>query len=174
MSVPPTIVVEAVLGAVTERRWAARARDPVDVAWGDAGKHRRIVRSASGREVALRLPRGTFLADGAVLADDGATVVVVRRPPEPAVVVPLTGADGADGDRVRAALLLGYLLGNRHAPLDLESGELRTPLMTSPATARSMLADLGLPGCVRDVPLAPHGWSGTSADHREGHAHEHG
>jgi len=164
VSDPPTIVVEAVLGMLTEPRWAAREPDPVDVAWGDAGKHRRIVRSASGRELALRLPRGTFLADGAVLADDGDTVVVVRRPPEPAVVVPLDGADG-----LRAALLLGYVLGNRHAPLDLESGELRTPLMTSPATARSMLADLGLPGDVRDVPLAPHGWSGTSADHREGH-----
>ena len=166
MSTPP--VVTALLGNARDEPWSRRAHDPVDVGWGDATRHRRLVRTAAGRELALQLPRGTFLADGAVLADDGVTAAVVRRPPEPAVVVSLENADP------RAVVLLGYLLGNQHAPVEIVGTRLRAPLLTGPDTARRALADLGLPPedvTVGEVPLAAHGWSRTSAEHREGHHH---
>jgi urease accessory protein len=162
--------VSAVLGRAEDEPFASRHHDVVTVGWGDARKHRRVVRTEGGRELALQLPRGTFLADGAVLADDGNTAVVVRRPPEPALVLDLTRCSGRDD--VRRALLLGYQLGNQHAPLEITDTEVRAPLMTGADTARRALADLGLVGRVVDVPLAAHGWSTTSSDHHEGHRHD--
>ncbi|SDF64052.1 urease accessory protein [Blastococcus aurantiacus] len=166
--------VTAILGFVTDDAFAGRAVDPVDVPWGDARKHRQALRTAGGRDVVVRLPRGSFLADGAVLVEDGATVVVVRRPAEDAIVLPF--ADNTGADAVRRALLLGYLLGNQHAPLEVSATELRTPLLTGPGTARKLLEDLHLHGRVDTVALAAHGWTNTSADHHgqsATHGHHH-
>lgn len=164
-----TSAATALLGRLDDPRFAGRTIETVDVGWGDARKHRQILRTACDRELALRLPRGSFLADGSVLDDDGSTVVAVRRPPEDAIVVPLHLPP--DPETMRRALLLGHRLGNRHAPIELTTTELRTPLTTSAPAAERMLAELGLPGVVRRVPLAAHGWSSTSADHRQGHTH---
>jgi urease accessory protein len=163
--------VTALIGTLAEPRFAGRGVDPVDVPWGDARKHRQILHTVAGRQVALQLPRGSFLAEGVVLVDDGDDVVAVRRPPEPAVV--LAFADNSGPDAVRRALLLGYQLGNQHTPLEITTTELRTPLLTGPETAARALAELGLVGDVREVPLAAHGWSTTSADHHHGHGHGH-
>jgi urease accessory protein len=154
------VVVDRVLGELSDDRFTGRRVEPVDILWGDARKHRRLVTTARGRELALRLPRGTFLAEGTVLLDDGDTVVAVRRPAEDAVVVELAGA-------ARAAFLLGYRLGNQHAPVELAGCQLRTPLLTGPDTATEVLRELGVPGGVRRVPLAARGWSRTSGDHAE-------
>jgi len=163
-----------ILGAVTDAPFAGRTVDPVDVPWGNARKHRQALRTVGGRDVVVRLPRGSFLADGVVLADDGATVVAVRRPAEDAIVLPF--ADNSGPDAVRRALLLGYLLGNQHAPLEVSATELRTPLLTGPGTARKLLEDLHLHGRVEAVALAAQGWTSTSADHHgppAPHGHDH-
>lgn len=170
MTLPrPAAPVTALLGRLDDPRYAGRAVDPVDVGWGDAAKHRRRVRTVAGRELELRLPRGTFLTDGTVVDDDGTTVTVVRRPPEDAVVVDLP--TGGDASTARGLLLLGHRLGNQHAPVELTGTELRTPLLTGAATAEAALAALGLPGGVRRVPLAAHGWSSTSSDRPPDHHH---
>ncbi|BBG02653.1 MULTISPECIES: hypothetical protein [Pseudonocardia] len=163
-------LVETVLGDVSEACWSGREHDLVDVGWGDAAKHRRMLRTISGREVALRLPRGSFLSDGDVLLDDGITIVVVRRPAEPAIVVDT--ASYSESEAIRAALLLGYALGNQHAPLELTPDDVRAPLLTGPDTARRTLAELGLRGSVHETPLAAHGWTTTSGEHRDAHRHD--
>ncbi|WP_328306829.1 hypothetical protein [Actinomycetospora sp. NBC_00405] len=159
----------AILGHRDDPDFADRVVDHLDVGWGDATKHRRLAATARGRTVALDLPRGTFLVDGAVLVDDGDVVVAVRRPAEDAIVIPLDELRGPEA--CRRALLLGHRLGNQHAPLEFVGTELRTPLVTGAPTAEAALAALGLPGGVRRVPLAARGWASTSADHREGHHH---
>jgi urease accessory protein len=73
-------------------------------------------------------------------------------------------ADNASAEGVRRALLLGYMLGNQHAPLEVSASEVRTPLLTSESTARQVLSELGLTGEVRAVELAARGWTNTSAD----------
>jgi urease accessory protein len=109
------------------------------------------------------LPRGTFLPDGAVIADDGEQVVVVRRPAEPAVTARF------DQNDPRSMLLLGYVLGNQHAPVDISADSVAAPLFTSAHAAEHLLADLGVIGKVADVPLAARGWSRTSAGHTHSH-----
>ncbi|MDX2356081.1 urease accessory protein UreE [Dietzia sp. PP-33] len=171
-----------VLGDITDPEYAQRSVDTVLVPWGDARKHRQVLTSLAGRRLTLNLPRSTFLADGAVIADDGTTVVAVTRPAEDAVVVEF--ADNVGVDAVRRALVFGYILGNQHAPLEVSADEVRTPLMTSADTAEQMLRDLHLHGRVDSVALAAHGWTNTSADHHHshdsghsddsGHSHGHG
>ncbi|MED5803102.1 urease accessory protein UreE [Gordonia sp. Z-3] len=161
------IEVTEILGTLNDKRFADRRHDRVDIGWGDARKHRQILTTANGGVVKLQLPRGTFLRDGDVLADDGDTVVVVRRTAEPAIAVDFSANGGSDG--ARRMLLLGYLLGNQHAPLQVTTDRVVTPLMTSASTAAETLAALHVHGHVTDVPLAPHGWSNTSADHHHHH-----
>lgn len=160
-----------ILGQAEDPRFGGLTVEHVSIAWGDARKHQRIVTTSAGRELRIRLPRGTFLTEGSVLWADDETAVVVRRPAEDAIVVEF--ADNTGPDAVRRALLLGYLLGNQHAPLDVTAARVATPMMTGAETARRTLRDLGLVGDVRPVPLACHGWSNTSADHHHEHAEAH-
>lgn len=111
------------------------------------------------------LPRGVFLPHDAVIADDGHAVVVVRRPAEPAIRVRF--ADNT----ARAMLMLGHLLGNQHAPVDVDDDGMTVPLFTSADAARDMLATMGVTGEVTELALAGRGWARTSADDHVGHHH---
>jgi urease accessory protein len=150
---------EAILGSVDDTQFSGRRRHLVDIGWGDATKPRQLVTADTGLHVRILLPRGTFLADGAVIADDGSDIVVVRRPPEPALTVRF------DQNDPRSMLLLGYVLGNQHAPIDVDADAVAAPLFTSAHAAEHLLADLGVVGKAADVPLAPRGWSRTSGEH---------
>lgn len=145
--------------------------DTVTVSWGDATKHRQILTTAAGVEVRLQLPRGSFLADGCVLWAEAGTRIVVRRPPEAALVVRF--ADNADDPHLHRHLVrLGYTLGNQHAPIELTDDGIATPLFTGADAALTMLASLGITGTVESIPLARHGWSNTSADNHGLHHHD--
>lgn len=156
---------DAVLGNATDPQYAGRKVHHVDIGWGDAGKHRQRVTTDTGSEVLIQLPRGTFLHDGAVISDDGAAVVVVRRPQEPAIRIRFADNTG------RALLILGHVLGNQHAPVEVDEEGLTAPLFTSAHAAHHLLADLGVVGEVGDVVMARNGWSRTSADNNAGHQH---
>ena len=77
--------------------------------------------------------------------------------------------DNAGTDGARRMMLLGYLLGNQHAPIDAEGSAVYAPLLTSSEAARRMLADLGVVGDVASVAMAGKGWSRTSGSHDEHH-----
>lgn len=157
---------DAILGYITDPAFASRRVHHVDIGWGDAVKPRQLVTADTGVRVRILMPRGTLLHDGAVIADDGEQVVVVRRPAEPAVVARF------DQNDPRAMLLLGYVLGNQHAPVDISADSVAAPLFTSAHAAEHLLTDLGVVGKVADVPLAADGWSRTSASHAHSHSHD--
>ncbi|MGU3652361.1 urease accessory protein UreE [Mycolicibacterium sp. A43C] len=159
------MIVDTVLGHVDDPAFAGRRHHHVDIGWGDAGKHRQLVTTDTGIEVRIMLPRGTFLYQDAVIADDGHAIVVVRRPAEPAIRVRF--ADNT----ARAMLMFGHLLGNQHAPVDVDDDGVTVPLFTSADAARDMLATMGVVGEVTDLALAGHGWARTSADDHAGHHH---
>jgi urease accessory protein len=148
--------LEAILGRRDDPRFAGRSVDELPVTWAEAGRRRLRRATASGRDVAVDLPRGAFLADGAVLDDDGTCIVAVARTREPALVIRLSEALSAD-ERVRCAALLGHAFGNQHVPVDCEDGNLRVPLTTSEAVGRATVEALALAGVtvtVEDVALA--------------------
>ena len=160
---------ENIIGDIAEDTYVGRTRHHVDIGWGDATKHRQVVTADTGLVVRITLPRGTFLCAGAVIADDGTDVVVVRRPAEEAIAVRFDDNDGVAG--ARRMLLLGYLLGNQHAPIDVHEDRVAAPLFTSPQAAKDLLAELGVIGDIRPVALADDGWSRTSSDSHAGHHH---
>lgn len=163
------VEVTELIGNVTEARFAGRRQVKLWVAWDEATR-RRLRRTADdGTDIAIALAEGTFLAHGAVLADDGDRVVCVARRAEPTLVIRF--ADGLPAARLVAqALALGHAFGNQHVPIDVVDGEAHVPLTTSEAIARATVAALELEGVscsVADVALA------RDRPLPVGHAHSH-
>jgi urease accessory protein len=165
------------LGRREEARYAGRTIDAVPVTWDEATKRRLRRTSLAGVDVAIDVPRGTYLADGAVLDDDGARIIVVERTAASALVVDLPAA-APPGELIRAAARIGHAFGNQHVPLDVEGTSIRIPLTTSEAVARATVASLGIAGLdvrVDDVVLARAAPMTSGHRHDEDdHAHPHG
>jgi urease accessory protein len=150
-----TVHVTSLLGHVSESRFSGHRVVSVPVAWDEATR-RRLRRSADdGTDVTISLDEGSYLADGAVLDDDGSRVLAVERPAERALVVRFDPSLPA-AVLVEQGLALGQAFGNQHVPIDAAPGEARIPLTTSESIARETVEALGLIGAVvsvADVPL---------------------
>ena len=138
-----TVCVSVLLGRVDDPRFAGRRVVEVAVPWDEASRRRLRRRAADGTDVAIDLVAGDYLADGAVLADDGERILAVARSPEPALVVRFDAS--APAQRLIAdALALGHAFGNQHVPIDVDGEEARVPLTTSEAVARATVEGLAL------------------------------
>ncbi len=154
-----TVHVRSLLGRVGDAGFATRRVVPVPVAWDEASRRRLRRAAADGTDVVIDLDGGGYLADGAVLADDGERVLAVVRPAEPALVVRFD-LRRQPGELVAQALALGHAFGNQHVPVEVTEGEARIPLTTSEAIARATVDALGLDGIsvgVADVAFACEG-----------------
>ncbi|HEY1517599.1 MAG TPA: urease accessory protein UreE [Solirubrobacteraceae bacterium] len=150
------LTVERILGDRDEPRFRGRRVECLGVDSADAAK--RILRrtTEAGTDVAIALPRGSYLADGAVLADDGERIVVVARRPEPALLVSFSPELDRPG-LLAAAVRIGHAFGNQHVPVEIDGDEIRVPITTSAQIALETIERLGLPGVLTelaDVPLA--------------------
>jgi urease accessory protein len=139
------LVVTEILGDADEARFAGRRVEPLAVTSGDAPKRRLRGVTDGGTEVAVDLPRGSYLRHGAVLADDGERVIVVERALEEAIVVRLDPGAGA-AELIACAALIGHAFGNQHVPVEIEDGEIRAPVTTSREVAERTVLSLGLAG----------------------------
>ncbi|HEX4806466.1 MAG TPA: hypothetical protein VFU94_11260, partial [Conexibacter sp.] len=167
--------VRALLGRAEEPAFAGRRRVGVPVAWDEASRRRLRRTAADGADVAIDLERAAYLADGAVLDDDGERVLVVERTAEPALVVRFA-ADAPAEVLVAQALALGHAFGNQHVPIDVAPGEARVPLTTSEQIARATVAALRLDGVtveVADVALGARRPLPVGHAHGGDHAHDH-
>ncbi len=98
-----------------------------------------------GKELYLRLPRGTVLQEGDLLqSEDGETVIQIAAKPEPV----LTVTAQKPVDLLRAS----YHLGNRHVPLEVTPGYLR---LSPDSVLQTMLEQLGLEVREEIVPFQP-------------------
>src|SRR4051794_5788713 len=104
------LVVAELLGHETEPRFTDRRRERLTVAFADAGKRRLRATTDGGTDVAVDLPRGSFLADGAVLDDDGERLIVVERKAEEMVVIRLSHGPTL----LEQAVAIGNAFGNQH------------------------------------------------------------
>lgn len=170
-----------ILGHRDDPAFAGRALDAVQIGWADAVRRRLRCETTGGLDIAIDVPRGTFLADGAVIADDGARVVVVERARAPVLLVHLDPSSTA-AEQVRAAALVGHAFGNQHAPIEVIGGQIRVPLTTSASIATATVENLHLAGVrceVAEVPLACAAPLAGDAGHRHdgsgdlGHHHHH-
>lgn len=141
------LLVREIVGSLDDAPFSGRRVERLAVDWSQASKRRLRAETDGGTDVAIDLPRGagSYLADGAVLHDDGERVVAVSRTLEPALVVRFD-ASLPRGVVIGAAARLGHALGNQHVPLEIDGGTIRAPLTSSEAVARRTVADLGLEG----------------------------
>lgn len=135
----------AILGDVGEPRFRGRVVERVLIDAAEASKRKLRRQTEAGTDVAIDLPRGSYLAHGSVLADDGRRVVVVERKHQEALVVRLS-AGLTPEELLEHAVRLGHAFGNQHVPVEVENGEIRIPITTSREVARATVEGLGLAG----------------------------
>jgi urease accessory protein len=148
------LLVQRILGRVDEARFAGRQVDRFLITSGDASKRRLRGRTAAGSDVALDLPRGSYLEDGAVLVDDGEWIVVAERAPEDALVIRLSSTL-EHAELVRQAALAGHAFGNQHVPVEVVDGEIRVPITTSREIAAATAERLELEGAELSFAFVP-------------------
>lgn len=150
------LLVQTILGRSDETRFAGRRVDRLGITSGDASKRRFRTRTDLGIDVALDLPRGSYLSDGAVLFDDGDRIVVVERQPEDALIIRLSPSLQHE-ELVRQAAAVGHAFGNQHVPLEITGGEICVPITTSREIAAGTAERLGLEGAEISFGLVPFG-----------------
>jgi urease accessory protein len=161
------LLVSEILGSLCQPRFAGRRVERLPVDWAAARKRRLRALTDAGTDIALDLPHGTYLADGAVLHDDGERVVAVGRTEEPALVVRFDPGLPA-AELAGQAARLGHAFGNQHVPLDVEDGAIRVPVTTSEQVARDTVSALGLLGISVNVELVA---LGAHTPVAKGHGH---
>jgi urease accessory protein len=144
------IVAREPLGVLGEKRYTGRRIERLPVRWSEAPRSRLRRKTDAGTDIAIDVPRDTYLAEGLVLADDGQRVVVVERLPELALRVTID-PDLSTADFVRHSALIAHAFGNQHVPLEVVDGEIRLPITTSERVARETVSRLALPGATVSV-----------------------
>jgi urease accessory protein len=168
------LLVREILGREHEPRFAGRRVERIEVAWDEATKRRLRRVTDAGTDLAVDLPRGTYLADGSVLYDDGERIVVARRRPERALVVRFDTSVPHE-QLVEQALRLGHAFGNQHVPVEVEGAAARVPLTTSESVARATVDALGLSAVQIAVARVALGRERPlTAAHAHEHTHHHG
>jgi len=143
---------------------AAIAEDTLTLPFELRQKSRLVTTLGSGRQILLRLPRGSVLRHGALLLTNEGRVVEVRAAKE---ILSVVSSDVLE-DLARAA----YHLGNRHVPLQIGNGSLA---YLHDHVFDDMLRGLGLSPRVVEAPFEPeHGAYGHgTVHHHQQHEHEH-
>src|SRR5437660_134154 len=92
-------------------------RDTISLGWEERLRSRCRLRSDSGTEFGIALPRGSVLRGGdcLVVEDQRLIVEVVEREEPVLVVQPATASEWG---------LFGYYIGNSHQPVMLTAGEI--------------------------------------------------
>jgi urease accessory protein len=161
------LAVDHILGDRDDPRFRGRRVERLWLDCAEAAK--RILRRVTdaGADVAISLPRGSYLADGAVLADDGERIIVVQRRPEAALLVSFSPHLDR-GELIAAAVRIGQAFGNQHVPVEVDANEVRIPITTSGELARQTIARLELSGVHTELAHVP---LGRRSPIPIGHAH---
>ena len=140
-----TLVIREIAGSADDPELAGRRRDPLEVGSEEAPRRRLRGVTAGGIEVALDLPRGSFLSEGTVLHDDGEGIIVVERKPEPALVVRLDPSLPT-ARLVEETSRVGHWAGNQHLLLETVGTEIRIRITAPAELMLRAIAPLGLTG----------------------------
>ena len=137
------IIARNIIGKVGNPIFADRKVDWIDVPSFEATKRIMRCKTELGTEIAIELPRGSYLSDGAVIADTGDVIIVIRRQPEDALVIRFDRT--ADPEiLVEDVAKVGHAFGNQHLPMEVDGLEIRVPITTSQSVMEHTLEHIGL------------------------------
>lgn len=127
-------------------------RDALVLAWDEREKTRQRVRTAAGRELAIKLPTGTRLRPG--------TVVVIAHGFHVEVAAADEDVWSIRSDDPRVLARASYEIGNRHLAVEIGSGEVA---VRYDHTLEDLWRRIGLPAVRAHRPFL--------AEQRPSHAH---
>jgi urease accessory protein len=139
------LVATEIVGDVEDPRYEGRRVELLVVSAGDASRPRLRLSTDAGTDVAIRLERGAFLRDGAVVHDDGERIVVVERARERVLVIEFDPSLER-AELVRRAALVAHAFGNQHVPIELDGDRICFPVTTSEDVAAATVERLSLSG----------------------------
>ena len=146
------LLATSILGRADEPRFATKRVERLMITFADASKRRLRGRTDAGTDVAIDLPRGSYIEDGVVLVEDGERIVIAAREPEDALVIRLSPLlDRAEV--ARHAVLVGHAFGNQHVPVEVVDGDIRVPITTSREIAAATVERLDLDGAALSFEL---------------------
>jgi len=125
----------------------------------ERSRSRLATMSAAGTAVAIMLPRGSVLRDGAVLEGDGGAFAVIEAAPQPLARV--------TAGSMLQLLRIVYHLANRHVPAQIAE---HAVLIERDPVLERMALNLGARVEHVEQPFEPE----AGAYHEAGHAHAHG
>lgn len=129
------------------------------LAYGERVKCRLATMSVDGQAVAVLLPRGSVLRDGALLAGDDGALARIESAPEPVTRV--------TADDPLVLLRAVYHLANRHVPAQLAIDH---ALIERDPVLEAMLRGLGVHVEHIDAPFDPEGGA-YQGEHHHGPSH---
>lgn len=147
------ILVESILGNVTEDEWRKRL-EGAPIEWlnldqWEAQRTRIRKASSAGIEVAISLPRGVFLQDGDVLFwHEGTKKAIVTRISIPEVMVVSLErlVERNPVELARICVELGHALGNQHWPAVVKEDRVFVPLIMDRKVMASVMKTHALEG----------------------------
>lgn len=120
--------------------------DEVTIDECEAHKSRLRLYTSKGRELGLRLPRGTKLADGDVFALDAEEGGVLLHLSLQEVMVLTSLPCPSETERLRRAVRLGHVLGNQHWPVAVVEQQVLVPVSLDRAVMETVLRTHHLTG----------------------------
>lgn len=131
----------------------------LQLSYDERVKQRLATMSVDGQAVAILLPRGSVLRDGALLAGDDGALARIEAAPEPVIRV--------TADDPLALLRAVYHLANRHVPAQLAIDH---ALIEPDAVLEAMLRGLGVHVEHIEAPFHPEGGA-YHGEHHHGPSH---
>jgi urease accessory protein len=165
--------IDKVLGSRLEAGFEARIHDlehrgsvdVVQIPVADLARHRLLITSLGGTELAIALPRDQKLFDGAVLLLDADRAIVVRAATERWLrLKPRSASD---------AIELGYNAGNLHWRVRFEGEILLVALEARPEDYTARISTMITAGRVEASVLDDAASADSHAHHHHTHAHAH-
>lgn len=140
------VLIEAVLGNVTDRQWVTRLSgatlEALELDHWEAQKNRFRKKTAAGTEVAVSLDRGAFMRDGDILLWDEQQrrAVIARISLRDIMVVHLDALQAqSPADALRTCVELGHALGNQHWPALVKGSRVFVPLTVDRKVMESVM-----------------------------------
>lgn len=149
------------LAAVLVRRAAS-----VELAWDVRQRSRFEAMDASGRSLAVFLPRGSVVRGGDVLVAEDGSLIRVQAAAQKVLKVTACSEHGSAFDLLRAA----YHLGNRHVQLELKPDHLK---LEPDHVLADLLRQMHLIVTEQDATFEPESGAYSAGGHGHGHGSEH-
>ena len=151
------LIIESVLGNVSDKQWQERVEkaqvDYLALDQWDAQKNRLRRTTEQGKDIAISLPRNTFLQNGDVLAYDEAanTVTLAKISLRDVLIIEIKELlKKEQSELVRLCIELGHALGNQHWPAVVRDNKIILPLTVDKKVMTSVLRTHDFPDITYD------------------------